>query len=149
MNRALFICFLLSSLVASATESLPIGWDSVNIRLGKRSSAQLSIRGERLAEVRFQLAGLEFRVPATEFSAVPNPQLETVRVLYETGGTYIIQIRYGAERFERFPIASFIFRSKGGYDRLTFEVPTSGDSSYITEKFPGKPRSKMRKIAIP
>ena len=99
----------------------------------------------RVTELTVEWNGGKFPVPATEFGSVPNPQLETLKVLrgkfsdnIENNAPYlVVEFRFGQPTLGECPRAQFLFYS-GRYQRLMITTRTSETTWETSDKLPDK-----------
>jgi hypothetical protein len=106
---------------------------------------RIATQDHAIKELKLRWTGKDFVVPASELASVPNPQLDTLRVLLGQyhGGIHddapylIIQLRFGQPSLGENPRAHFLFYS-GAYRRLRITTRTSETRWQDTVKLPGK-----------
>jgi hypothetical protein len=133
--RPIILTLLLLNVSASATASsdLPLAWRAATVEFGsgeEAGSVRIVTRDHAISELTLRLNGKNLTVPLSEFSKVPNPQINTVQMQvgefyggnHDNAPYFVVQLRFGQPSLGEHPRASFVFFT-GAFRYLRIEAP--------------------------
>jgi len=154
MKSSLYFFLVLTvALTSRASQDRAMPWNAVTLEFGfniggdptAKGTVHIANPGQTITELTVNWNDTKFDVPSTEFSIVPQPQLQTLKVLYGSfyGGVHdnaaylIVELRFGQPTLGEYPRAQFLF-SSGRYQDLRITTRTSETTWEDTVKLPGE-----------
>ena len=154
MKSFLYFFFVLTfALTSRASQDRAMPWNAVTLEFGfdiggdpaAKGTVHIANPGHFITEIALNWNSTKFDVPASEFSSVPEPKLETLKVLYGSfyGGVHdnapylVVELRFGQPTLGEYPRAQFLF-SAGRYQDLRITTRTSETTWVDTVKLPGE-----------